>query len=142
MKVNSLKFDRIVDMLSELAEMSVMLQRHACALIIGGKIMAMSKNKDGKPDNHSEMNVISTYLSKNKPGNLSKCTLVIIRINRQGDLCSSKPCANCIKYLKLYGIKKIFYSSDEGFETTSFDKIENTHMTLYFRRASKLKSDL
>ena len=135
MKVNSLKFDRIVDMLADIAEMSVMLQRHACALIIGGKIMAMSENKDGKPDNHSEMNVISTYLSKNKPSNLSKSTLVIIRINRQGELCLSKPCANCIKYLKYYGIKKIFYSSDTGFETTSSTEIKNTHMSLYFRRA-------
>jgi deoxycytidylate deaminase len=138
MKVNSLKFDRIVDILSDLAEMSIMLQRHACALIVGGKIMAMSENKDGKADNHSEMNVISTYLSKNKPGNLTKCTLVIIRINRQGELCLSKPCANCVKYLKYYGIKKIFYSSDTGFESTSSDKIENAHMTLYFRRAAKL----
>lgn len=138
MKVNSLKFDRIVDMLSDLAEMSVMLQRHACALIIGGKIMAMCENKDGKPDNHSEMNVISAYLIKNKPSNLAKCTLVIIRINRQGDIVSSKPCADCVKHIKHYGIKKIFYSSDDGFKFVSSDNLENTHKTLYFRRAAKL----
>ena len=138
MKVNSLKFDRIVDILSDIAEMSVMLQRHACALIIGGKIMAMSENKYGKPDNHSEMNVITAYLSKNKPENLTKGVLVIIRINRQGELCSSKPCANCIKYIKRYGIKKIFYSSNTGFELTSCDKIENNHLSLYFRSVDKL----
>ena len=138
MKVNSLKFDRIVDMLLDLAEMSVMLQRHACALIMGGKIMAMRENKDGKPDNHSEMNVISTYLAKNKPRNLTKCTLVIIRINRQGDIRSSKPCAECVKHLKHYGIKKIFYSSDDGFEFVSSNNLENSHRTLYFRRAAKL----
>jgi tRNA(Arg) A34 adenosine deaminase TadA len=142
MKVNSAKFDRIVDILFDVAEMSVMLQRHACALIMGGKIRAISENTDGKPfANHSEMNAISNYLAKNKPNTLTRCTLVIIRINRQGEICDSKPCSECIKYLKHYHIKKIFYSGKNGFEFTNSDNIENGHQTLYFRRAAILNSN-
>ena len=40
--------------------------------------------------------------------------LVVIRINRKGELCNSKPCAECTrhieKFMREYGLAKVYYS--------------------------------
>lgn len=45
--------------------------------------------------------------------------LLVIRINRdtstkEPQLVNSKPCINCINYIRSLGIKKIYYSDDQG----------------------------
>ncbi len=134
MKVESVKFERVVNLLAKVAELSRILQRHACALIKGGKIMAISENKFGKSPIHSEMGAIENFLSIRKT-KLHKCILIVIRINNRGDICSSKPCDECIKYIKRHGIRKIIYSGESGFFEEDADKISNTHRTFYFRKA-------
>lgn len=36
-------------------------------------------------------------------------TLVVVRILRNGEFACSKPCEKCLKYIKKFGIKKIYY---------------------------------
>lgn len=44
---------------------------------------------------------------------------MVIRVNNSGDLCSSKPCENCINYMRTvsvkkgYKIKTVYYSTSE-----------------------------
>jgi hypothetical protein len=71
---------------------------------------------------HAEVNAIMTYFGKSfyydkinkrvfysdKKNN--KLNLVVIRINKNGDLCNARPCYNCLNIMKLIGIKKIYYS--------------------------------
>lgn len=40
--------------------------------------------------------------------------LLVIRVNNEGKLVNSRPCNDCIKILKRYPIKKIYYSNDNG----------------------------
>jgi len=40
--------------------------------------------------------------------------MVVIRINGKNELVNSKPCENCIYYLRLYGIKNVYYSNENG----------------------------
>ena len=134
MKVESVKFGRVVSILAAVAELSLILQRHACALIKGGKILSISENKFGKSTKHSEMIVIENFLS-NRKTKLNKCILIVIRINNKGEIRSSKPCDECIKYIKKYGIKKIIYSNDSGFQEEGIDNIKNNHRTYYYRKA-------
>lgn len=44
-------------------------------------------------------------------GNLK---LIVIRVNNQGSLKGSKPCSHCLESIKMFGIKKIYYSTDDG----------------------------
>lgn len=44
---------------------------------------------------------------------ISKCDVVVARLNKKNKLMLSKPCNMCCKVLKDVGIKRIFYSIDE-----------------------------
>lgn len=52
----------------------------------------------------------------------SKIVLVVIRWNGTG-FRMSKPCKHCTQYLKYIGIKKVYYSTDEG--TLKYEKVNN-----------------
>jgi hypothetical protein len=46
--------------------------------------------------------------------------LVVIRINKSGNLCNSKPCSNCVKFMntilikRRYKISNIYYSDENS----------------------------
>lgn len=58
------------------------------------------------------------------PRNLS---IIVIRVNGEGRLCNSRPCINCLNYMKLFSIKTVHYSTEEG-EIIS-EKIKEMHTT-------------
>jgi len=63
---------------------------------------------------HAEIDALTgMYLS---PDKLSKCTLYIYRETMDGKLALSKPCQYCHKILQEHGIRKIFYTTPNGFE--------------------------
>lgn len=46
-----------------------------------------------------------------------KINLIVLRVNKSGELCNSKPCGKCIEYmagLKNYRINKVYYSDENG----------------------------
>jgi deoxycytidylate deaminase len=60
----------------------------------------------------------------------SNLKLIVIRINNQGLLRGSKPCCHCLESLKMFGIKKIYYSTDEGkILKFSIDQINCNHFS-------------
>ena len=57
--------------------------------------------------------------------------MVVIRVNNNGDLTYSKPCCNCIYYLKLYGIKNVYYSDKNGeIVKEKMNDIESQHSSI------------
>lgn len=40
--------------------------------------------------------------------------MIVIRVNNKGELCSSRPCYNCLDMMKTVGIKRVYYSDDKG----------------------------
>lgn len=44
----------------------------------------------------------------------SKMKLVVIRIDAHGSFVLSRPCNNCIDYMRLFGVKHVMYSSETG----------------------------
>jgi deoxycytidylate deaminase len=61
---------------------------------------------------HAEENMISRLLSLDKLS--SSLNILVIRMNKFYNLCSSKPCPNCDVILKAYGLNRIWYSNSEG----------------------------
>lgn len=45
--------------------------------------------------------------------NLKGASILVVRINKAGELRNSKPCAHCMLYLKHVGIKKVYYSTND-----------------------------
>lgn len=65
---------------------------------------------------HAEMSVLSKYDKLKSNSKRVPSDLIVIRINRQGNMTNSKPCAKCIKYMSnsQYKIRHIYYSVDEN----------------------------
>lgn len=61
---------------------------------------------------HSELDAIRQFKDKN---GLSELIFVNVRVNRVGDFLMAKPCKNCQELLRVFGIRRIYYSDKEGF---------------------------
>lgn len=87
------------------------------------------------PSRHAEMDVISKlYKSKKNLINKikkQKLNLIVIRYTKKEIFGNSKPCNNCIKFMKSSGLhlKKITYYEDNMFKTTTLRDLENDHMS-------------
>lgn len=62
---------------------------------------------------HAELCAINRCKHKH---DLSKATLVVYGENTHGQ-CTSKPCQYCQEIIKSFGIKKVVFSTYEGFKT-------------------------
>ena len=40
----------------------------------------------------------------------SKLNLIVVRVNKLGDICNARPCYNCLDMMKAVGIRKVYYS--------------------------------
>lgn len=59
---------------------------------------------------HAEFNVTKGF----SPEEIDGCTLYIVRLTRTGKIGISKPCADCADYLRSLGLKKVYFSNEEG----------------------------
>ena len=119
---------RIVDIAYTIAPVNrEMRTSHVAFLIKSGKIQTIGWNKfktnpknlkhpyhDGVIGTHAELDCII----KSGKEYLSGYTMVVIRINREGKLCNSKPCSGCQHVIRQFGIDDVYYTNQLGlFET-------------------------
>lgn len=57
--------------------------------------------------------------------------LLVVRLDREGQLRNSKPCSECLEFLRRFGhIDKIFYSTDDGrLAVEKLDEMNSDHFT-------------
>jgi hypothetical protein len=48
------------------------------------------------------------YQEKNTKS--TKLNLMVVRVNKIGDICNARPCYNCLDMMKAVGIRKVYYS--------------------------------
>ena len=98
--------------------------RHGALLVKGGSIINTAFNKDkfssfgerfrdsdyGPATHHAELSCI-TGISRSKTKGAS---VFVVRVNRHGELRLSKPCSMCHDALKFAGVKKVYYSTNNG----------------------------
>jgi pyrimidine deaminase RibD-like protein len=83
--------------------------------------------------NHAEQCVLQNIDSIHR--SRAKLKIVVIRIDAENNLTQSKPCNECIEYMKSKNIKKVTYSNEDGILITqSLTVITQTHITSGFRR--------
>ena len=61
---------------------------------------------------HAEVNAINHVLDKS---NLKGASIYIYRELKDGSLALCRPCPGCMHEIKKYGIKKVFYTTYDGF---------------------------
>lgn len=97
---------------------------HRVSAIIyrGGSVIRVKHNENktigyrrkyfahGDPTRHAEMSCMHG-MPKDV---MAKCSMLVLRIDKKGELKSAKPCLACVRALYDSGIKKVYYSSYSG----------------------------
>ena len=99
--------------------------RIGSALVYKNRVINKGHNKPNKTSpmmkkyhehktTHAEIDALTgAYIP---PEKLSRCVLYLYRETKDGQLAMAKPCQYCFEILKEHGIKKVFYTTDNGFE--------------------------
>lgn len=92
---------------------------------------------------HAEMDVIKKLFRLNKIKTKRDITLIVIRIDKEGNLCNSHPCKKCTEFMtnisnqRKHNIKDIYYSNNEGnivyTRLSKLEDINNKHISKRFR---------
>jgi hypothetical protein len=108
------------------AQESLTLNKHSAVALKGGKLLAISSNNYGI---HAEEHIVkSIQLQYYKYKKINKIQIIVIRSDKFGNLKNSKPCSNCIRLMRMIGIRKITYSTgniNHEFETHNTKKINS-----------------
>lgn len=93
---------------------------HYATLYRRGKEIATARNTIGSRCRGSGWSDHSLHAERavvKRVGDISQlhgCTLVVVRVNKQGEYLNSKPCDSCKKFLdkciEKYGLRKVVYS--------------------------------
>jgi len=105
-----LVMQRFVDIAAQQAAKSTFRYRLGAIVLNGREITGRGFNKTkthpklvqyGHYTIHAECDALLRAAS----GNI----LIVVRLSKKGKLVCSKPCDKCMKYIKDYGIKKVYY---------------------------------
>ena len=136
MDVSINRFEEPLKLLKKTANESIVHYKHAAALISGNTIHSFGANKFIKEIKindqiyyktiHAEIMVFNKLPKKRVRG----MDILVIRINKNFALKNSRPCAQCIDKLNKMGIRRVFYSNDEGNIVSELvEKMEKTHIS-------------
>ena len=104
--------------LKRVAELSPVNNKHAAGLLFKNQIKSHAINNYIRKDSlyktiHAEINLLKS-LKRQLLHGYNTVDIIVIRINKSSDLRNSRPCSDCIKYLKELGIRKVYYSNSDG----------------------------
>ena len=98
--------------------------KHGALLLRGGKVINSSCNKnnhcafgsrfrqrdEGSPTLHAEIGCVLNLDRSTTEG----ATMLVVRVSKTGEYRMSKPCSMCRAVLKHVGIKKVYYTDNNG----------------------------
>ena len=140
-EVISAKKKQIVQELIYCALESHMRSKHGACLVKGNKVICIQKNIYGKDFNshslHAEVMIGKRLNKKLKIKDYCGYDLWVIRYSKHKNECiESKPCHNCIKFIKknMPYVNNIIYSTKNGkFIKENISNIKNNHISLGHR---------
>ena len=116
----------------EMSKLSDWPKEHlGCVITCGSKIISSGYNEkktsplqkelhairfteDTAHSNHSEVNALKPLIHR-KDINFKYCSVYVYREHKNGNLALSRPCKSCMKLIKDLGIKKIYYTIENGY---------------------------
>lgn len=130
------KFEEPLRLLKKKAIESIVYYKHAAALISGDTVYSSGTNKFIKQIKnndqiyyrtmHAEITVFERLPKKKVRG----MDILVIRINKHLALRNSRPCNQCIDKLSKLGIRKVYYSNEEGQIVWEFvEQMEKLHIS-------------
>lgn len=69
---------------------------------------------------HAENRAIHDARKQLSDRRLSKCDLYVLRINQAEEHCMARPCDGCMKTIERFGLRTVYYTVDNAFDSNSF----------------------
>lgn len=113
------KLSNIIEILIKFAKNSPLIYKHSACILNGNKIYGIGVNKYFNIKNeeksikisvHAEVDALASVNTKYLKG----MDILIIRVGKSYKLRYSRPCNACIDKLKQKGIRKAYYSDNDG----------------------------
>ena len=108
--------------------------QHGALLVRGNIILESGYNNHNQ---HAEIDVITKYIFRVLQGRekkasnlkklhreLSRSDLIVVRLKMN----NSKPCKNCLEFIKKCGIRRIYYSDNQTLKMERSYKMETNHV--------------
>jgi len=114
------KFEESIELLTKIARESIVYYKHAAALISKDTIYSLGHNKfikGMKVNNqiyHKTIHAEITVFEKIPKKKIRGMDILVIRVNKSLELKNSRPCNQCIEKLSKLGIRKVYYSNENG----------------------------
>jgi len=117
------QFNRCVRVAQKkLAEIKKVQYRHFCFICKGTKIFVVGINSSTTHPKsntfykakHAEFDALNRFKNLFPDTRIDNKSLLVIRLNNQGEIRMSKPCSSCINFIRQYNIGRVFYSNREG----------------------------
>jgi deoxycytidylate deaminase len=147
-KCNFSKFEEHIHLLKKIATYSSLTHKHSACLIKGGKICTFGYNRYIKTDIinnkcvkytiHAEIDALCKVYNKLSKG----MDILIIRIGNEkaNKLKNSRPCNSCIDKLLQRGIRRVYYSDENGDIVYEFlESMQKIHISSGHSLRCKLK---
>ena len=130
------RFEEPIRLLKKIAIESIVYYKHAAALISGDTVYSSGANKFIKEIKINDqtyyrtMHAEITALERLPKKKIRGMDILVIRINKNLALRNSRPCTQCIERLSKLGIRKVYYSNEEGHIVGEFvEQMEKTHIS-------------
>lgn len=115
---------------------STMDKKHGAVIVANHKIIAGGYNtlqhnwKESYRhkclcSNHAEITALNNIKYQENKRKFSKMSLYVVRIDKDGKMCISKPCKYCVYTMRSYRIKKVCYSTDDSYRTVKVSDLLN-----------------
>ncbi len=135
------KHMKIFNKIKCVAEQNQMKNKHGCALVFKNKIYNIGINhsrtcyninnkKVYVPSSHAEFSCIINFIKNNNVKKLQKMDLYVMYYSN-GKYKNSKPCFNCIDFIKNFNINKIIYTTglDDIYVIEKVQDITTNHVS-------------
>lgn len=130
------RFENHINLLKKIAFESIVYYKHAAALISKDIVYSAGVNKFIKEIKindqvyyktmHAEITVFEKLPKKKVRG----LDILVIRVNKNLALRNSRPCNQCIDKLLKLGIRKVYYSNEQGQIVSEFvENMEKLHVS-------------
>lgn len=120
----SSRIRRLIALAARTAESSGYAQfRHGAVLVRGGRLLNVASNNSKYTSFAARFlpaHIAATHHAElaallNMPRTLTAGSdIYVVRINRSGELRNSKPCPMCQAAAKFCGVRRVFYTTDDG----------------------------
>ena len=110
------------------ASLSDAKKQHGAVVVKGNRVMGIGYNKNKNNPNYISEEHIKKYSSRHAEWeamrdanwNVRGANLYVARVNRQGMTRNSEPCQFCKEKIKEAGIKKVFYTTGEQWNSINY----------------------